>query len=127
MTRCCLLSALLLASACGSPPDASDDAAIANDAAHTADAARDDAAPVIGPDAAPGVPDLTVSEHRLVVDISIEEQTFAADSCELDPAEACVGAPGLRRLLRFPVETPNIGTGDLFLPGTAAGVDEDLL
>jgi len=110
------LSALLLAFACGSPPNGADDAAVADAAsAPVVDAATPDAEPDSGPDAAPGSPDLTLTKNRLLVDISIEEETFTADSCELDPTEACVGAPGLRRLLRFGVETPNIGTADLFL------------
>ena len=41
---------------------------------------------------------------------------FAEDACELDPSEGpCVGGPGVRTLLRFTTQTPNIGEGDLFL------------
>lgn len=112
------LLALLPALACGDPPAATIDAAPfpptidATAVPPAIDAAPQDAAPA---DADPGLPDLTVVESRLVVDLSIEQASFAEDACELAPVEACVGAPGLRRLLRFSVETPNVGTGDLFL------------
>jgi len=108
MNRCALVGLLLVG--CGDDDDVVYDAA-----PPPADAATPDAAiPDAGPDAVPG-PDLTLNRARAIADISIEEKNFAADSCELDPDEACIGAPGDRRLLRFSVETPNIGQRDLFL------------
>ena len=63
----------------------------------------------------PNLPDLRLNRGRAEIDLAIVEQTFAADACELDPDEACVGAEGLRRLLHFSVETPNIGDADMVL------------
>jgi len=65
------------------------------------------------PDAGPG--DLTINPARAIADLAIDTKLFAADACELDPDEDCVAAPGLRRLLYFAVETPNIGENDIFL------------
>jgi hypothetical protein len=76
------------------------------------DAAPD--APDAGPDAT-GVPDLTLHGDRARSDLAIGSRDFAADACELDPDEDCIGGPGLRQLLYFSVETPNIGTGDMIL------------
>ncbi|RMH41357.1 MAG: hypothetical protein D6689_11350 [Deltaproteobacteria bacterium] len=102
------------ASACGAPPDAApgDASAPAPPDASPADAAPPDTP---APDAAAPGPDLTLNAARAIADLSVEGDTFAADACELDPAEACVGAPGDRRLLRFAVETPNLGLEDLQL------------
>ncbi len=115
---------LLVAAACTSPPSSAsrDDAAVVFDAG-IPDAAVVDASTV--PDADPNAPDgsqiadLTLNTDRLVVDLSLEEQVFEANACELDPDENCIGAPGNRRLLRFSVETPNVGTGDLELGAPA--------
>jgi hypothetical protein len=106
------------AAACGDPPGADDDDSDA--AVNVPDAATSDAAPPdaptfdAGPDALAG-PDLTVNGRRLRADLAIEDQFFEADACELDPDEDCIGAAGDRRLLRFSVETPNIGLEDLYL------------
>jgi len=61
------------------------------------------------------LPDITVGADRLRVDLAVDQHTYAGDSCELDPMEDCILAPGDRTLLRFAVETPNIGNADLFL------------
>jgi hypothetical protein len=71
-----------------------------------------DAAP---PDAASGPPDLTLNVGRAEVDLALRQHEFAPDACELDPSENCIGAPGMRRLLHFAVETPNLGDGDMIL------------
>lgn len=61
------------------------------------------------------LPDLTVDRDRMISDLTVQVVDFAADACELDPQEDCIGGPGERTLLRFAVETPNIGTDDLVL------------
>ncbi len=88
------------------------------DAPLIADAAPPDAAP---PDAdTRPLPDLVVDRDRLRADLTIEHRTFAADACELLPEEGCIAAAGDRTLLRFAVETPNIGNANLEL-GDPAG------
>jgi hypothetical protein len=88
--------------------------------------AADASVPGGGPDAAPpdaaadaavdaGLPDLLVDLDRARVDLALRKADFAAGDCELDPDEACVDAPGERRLLHFAVETPNLGDGDMVL------------
>jgi hypothetical protein len=111
-----VLAALLLsAAACQSSSPASPDAAAA-DARTDVDAA---------PDAdLTQLPDLTVNLDRARVDLAIRRRTFAADACELDPAEDCIAEPGERRLLHFSVETPNIGTADLELGAPTQGNDQ---
>jgi hypothetical protein len=78
----------------------------------------DAGAPLL-PDAAPPdaalPPDLTLNVGRAQVDLALREHEFADDACELDPSENCIGAPGVRRLLHFAVETPNLGEGDMVL------------
>jgi hypothetical protein len=112
--------AAALAAACSDPPAGSTDASVADARPGPADAAPD--AP---PDAydGPPLPDLTINLQRAIVDLALEQRTFAEDACELDPSEDCIGGPGLRTLLRFGVETPNIGTDDLVLGTPSAGND----
>jgi len=66
-------------------------------------------------DAMAGLPDLIVNPAATVPSISIE--TFAAGNCEV--IEGCATA-GTRQLLRFGMETRNIGTANLVL-GNPAG------
>jgi hypothetical protein len=61
------------------------------------------------------LPDLIVDRDRMASDLAIEIRDYAADACELDPQEDCIGGPGTRKLLRFAVETPNVGNADLVL------------
>lgn len=75
-----------------------------------------DAAPVcaaLEADGACPLPDLTVDAEMLASSHYVTEEEFAADACAIE--EACVGAPGWRRLLRFTTKTPNIGTANLTL------------
>jgi len=102
------LGALANLAACGSPPAGLDTGRAPPTDAPAADASA-------APDARAGMPDITVNVARARVDLAVRTAEFADDACELDPAEACIGAPGTRRLLHFGVETPNIGDGDLVL------------
>jgi len=116
-----LIALYVAATACGNSIAAFDAGAVDGPAADgpIADATPDGRVN----DAGVSLPDITLNPNRLIVDLAVEEKNFPADSCELDPDEACVGAPGDRRLLRFSIETPNIGTGDLFLGTPSAGND----
>lgn len=124
MTMTCRLtiaSCLALVVACGDS-SAAFDAGVADGGN---DAAAVDASPDASADAGGGgVPDLTINPNRLLVDLAVEQRTFDAGACELDPDEACIGAAGTRTLLRFSIETPNIGTGDLFL-GVPSAANEN--
>lgn len=66
-----------------------------------------------------GLPDLTIDAGALSSSMKIEERAFSGGSCAL--AERCVGAPGVRKLLRFSTRTPNIGSGDLYLGDPRSG------
>jgi hypothetical protein len=106
-----ILSAL---AACQGPPGS---------AAPKSDARIEDSIDATVLDAAPGdagPPDLTVVPERTIADLSLRRVEIPADSCMLDPDEACVGASGERDLLRFTVETPNVGESDLYLGIPAA-------
>ncbi len=81
------------------------------------DAAVQDAGPIadsmpIKPD---GSADFSIDMGRSQIDLSIGTEMFAVDSCELDPSEQCVGAAGERSVLRFSVETINLGDADISL------------
>lgn len=93
--------------ACGSPPGAAD-----RDAGAPLDASALDAAAA---DASVGLADLVVNPGRAQVDLAVRTAEFQEGACELDPDEACIDAPGVRRLLSFAVETPNVGDADLVL------------
>lgn len=56
-------------------------------------------------------PDLTVSDEAL--GITIESMDFPVGSCAV--REGCVDAYGMRKLLRFNTQTPNIGSKDLVM------------
>jgi hypothetical protein len=121
-----LVFAFANVAACGDPPTALDAGPVADGAAGadalTTDAAVPDAPQ---PDAGPAA-DLIINQERAWVDLAVEQEVFADDACELGEDELCVGGPGLRTLLRFAVETPNIGTADLFL-GTPGFGDPDFM
>jgi hypothetical protein len=83
-----------------------------------ADAAIADAAAVVTLDAAvdarsTALPDLTLEASLITNTLVVQDQFFSPDACEV--AEACVGAAGLRRLLRFTTVVGNRGAGDLAL------------
>jgi hypothetical protein len=62
-----------------------------------------------------GLPDLTVDAEVMARSVQITRQQFDAASCEV--LEGCVGGAGERRLLRFSVSIPNLGTADAAVPG----------
>lgn len=107
--------------ACGEPPAGAVDARATVVDAAIADGAAPDAVPpdAAAVDAAPPLADLLVNASRASIDLAIHTRTFSASACELDPDEACIGGPGERRLLRFSIETPNVGEADLFLGAPA--------
>lgn len=95
--RASVLVLLAWLAACGDPP-------------HSLQEPADSAPPPL-----PSGPNLTIDSARLAMDLAIEERFFDSAACELDPDEACIDTPGLRRLLRFSVETPNLGDQDLII------------
>jgi hypothetical protein len=103
--------------ACKGPPSSTNEGA-AHDASPDSSPQAD-----AGVDATPLLPDLSIDMGRSRTDLSIATENFAADACELDLSEQCIGAAGARRLLRFSVETTNVGTGDVVLgtPSEANG------
>jgi hypothetical protein len=64
---------------------------------------------------AQGLPDLTVYAPVLAENAREELKTIAPGDCTLQPSDACVDGPGMRKLLRFSVLVLNRGTADLFL------------
>lgn len=103
------LALFALVAGCGSPPDDGGDDPARRDGGSAGDAGTPDA-----PSTSAGL-DLIVEPARARIDLSIEHADFAIEACELQPGEVCVGGPGRRRLLRFSMETPNIGGADLHL------------
>lgn len=60
-----------------------------------------------------GLPDLTIDSARLKSSAVIKTQSFKPGDCAI--VEGCVASSGKRKLLRFDVSTPNIGTADMVL------------
>jgi len=71
------------------------------------------------PDTPPLLPDLQVDGDAAQSSLHITKQTFAPDDCVV--ADACIGAPGDRTLLRFDGDIVNLGNGDLMLGDPEAG------
>jgi hypothetical protein len=65
-----------------------------------------------GGDGRSGV-DLTVDRDAIVASLALDSRSFAPDDCSV--AEGSVGAPGVRRLLRFDAIVVNRGTRALVL------------
>ncbi|HKE19949.1 MAG TPA: lysyl oxidase family protein [Kofleriaceae bacterium] len=68
-----------------------------------------------------GTADLTVDADVMARSLLITTEPFAEDSCEV--REACVNAPGDRKLLRFSVSIENLGAGDAIVPGPEEAPD----
>ena len=64
-----------------------------------------------------GKPDVTVDADVISRSMYIEQRNFPETACEV--VERCVGAPGDRRLLRFSVSIPNLGSGSVVIPPPA--------
>jgi hypothetical protein len=60
------------------------------------------------------MPDMVIDIPRLQKEILFETINVSADSCSIE--EACVGGPGMRKLLRFSVEAVNQGQATLSVP-----------
>lgn len=65
-----------------------------------------------------GLPDLTIDGARLQSSAVVKTAVFKSNDCAV--AEGCVTSTGKRKLLRFDVATPNIGTADLYLGDPSA-------
>ncbi|WP_158501499.1 lysyl oxidase family protein [Vitiosangium sp. GDMCC 1.1324] len=61
-----------------------------------------------------GKPDVTVDADVISRSVYAERRSFSETACEV--VERCVGAPGDRRLLRFTVAIPNLGSGAVHIP-----------
>jgi hypothetical protein len=59
------------------------------------------------------LPDLTIDGNRLGRSVIFETRRFNRHDCAVQ--EGCVDGTGKRKLMRFDVATPNIGSGDLVL------------
>src|ERR1051326_5561656 len=67
------------------------------------------------------LPDLTIDGDRLQASIDFKTKQFRSSDCAVE--EGCVSGTGKRRLMRFDVATPNIGTADLLLGNPAERPD----
>lgn len=63
----------------------------------------------------PRVSELTLDGELLARSIYLQNQFFPEDAREL--LEGCVAAPGMRKLLRFSVSIPNVGSATALVPG----------
>jgi hypothetical protein len=84
--------------------------------------AEDISFPTDGPRTAPDggpLPNLTINAERMSSSVLFEYRDFGRTACDL--VEGCITTPGRRRLLRFDLETPNVGLGDAFLGVPARG------
>lgn len=59
------------------------------------------------------LPDLTIDKNLLQSSIVFKSAKFRSGDCAI--VEGCVGASGRRKLMKFDVSIPNIGTADLIL------------
>lgn len=69
-----------------------------------------------------GVPDLIVRQDTLAGQWLVRDENLPADFCSV--IEGGV-TPGVRRLLRFTVMTPNVGDADIYIGDPQAHVDAD--
>ncbi len=60
-----------------------------------------------------GLPDLTIDSNRLQTSIVFKTQVIKSTDCAF--VEGCVTGTGKRKLMKFDVAIPNIGTADLVL------------
>jgi hypothetical protein len=67
------------------------------------------------------LPDLIVNEGALRASLEFSAEQFSPSDCAI--VEGCVSGTGTRKLLRFTVGTPNIGTADLIMGDPEANPD----
>jgi hypothetical protein len=67
--------------------------------------------PALAPADAPRLPDLLVDGDAIQPSLMLDEVNFEATDCAVQ--EACVLAPGARRVLRFDGDIENLGSADL--------------
>jgi lysyl oxidase len=65
----------------------------------------------------PPMPNITINAARIQSSLVFRTTQFKGNNCAT--VEGCVGGPGKRSLMRFDVQTPNIGTADLYLGNPA--------
>ncbi len=63
------------------------------------------------------LPDILTNADLIASSAYVDEREFPEGSCAI--VEGCVGGPGLRKLLRFSIETANIGDADLVMGNPA--------
>jgi hypothetical protein len=61
----------------------------------------------------PALPNITINAARLQSSVVFRTALFKPTDCAI--VEACVSGTGKRSLMKFDVQTPNIGTADLYL------------
>ena len=59
------------------------------------------------------LPNITINVSRISSSLVFRNQQFKGSDCAIE--EGCVGGPGKRKLMRFDLQTPNIGAADLYL------------
>jgi hypothetical protein len=59
------------------------------------------------------LPNITINAGRLQTSVSFHTEQIKGSSCAV--VEGCVNGAGKRKLMRFDVQTPNLGTADLYL------------
>jgi Lysyl oxidase len=70
-----------------------------------------------------GTPDLIVRQDKLAQQWVVRDENLAASFCSVQEGGV---TPGVRRLVRFTVMTPNIGDADVYIGDPAAHVDDGL-
>jgi len=63
------------------------------------------------------MPNITINPARLQASVSFKTQQFKPTDCAI--VESCVSGSGKRSMLKFDVQTPNIGDADLYLGNPA--------
>src|SRR6188474_2180802 len=62
---------------------------------------------------AQSLPNITINAARLQSSVVFRTSQFKPNDCAI--VEGCVSGPAKRSLMKFDVQTPNIGTADLYL------------
>jgi hypothetical protein len=59
------------------------------------------------------LPNITINVPRIQATLVFRSEQFKGNDCAI--VEGCVGGAGKRKLMRFDLQTPNIGAADLYL------------